>query len=74
MGEASLGDLFPRLFRLSLDKDSKVSDNGEWRNGSWEWNWRWRRNLFDRKKVLFDNLSDLINRYQLQQFVEDYWQ
>lgn len=42
-GGARLRDLFPRLYRLSLDKEARVVSMGEWVEGRWEWRWRWRR-------------------------------
>lgn len=38
---------FPRLFNLSLQKNSFVYQMGIWVDGSWSWNLRWRKSLYD---------------------------
>lgn len=41
VGENSLKSSFSRLFRLSLQQETKVSEMGSWVNDVWEWNFRW---------------------------------
>ena len=39
--------IFPRLFAISIQKYSKISQMGEWNGNSWVWSLQWRRLLFD---------------------------
>lgn len=46
---------------------------GSWERGVWEWKWQWRRQLFDREKLLINNLKELIANYQLKESETDSW-
>lgn len=46
VGEEPLKLIFPRLYNLSQDKEGRVGEMGEWKEGVWRWKWRWRRNFF----------------------------
>ncbi|MCH91649.1 putative non-LTR retroelement reverse transcriptase, partial [Trifolium medium] len=37
---------YSRLFQVSQQCHSKVSEMGNWVNGEWTWDFMWRRNLF----------------------------
>ncbi|KAE9589510.1 putative RNA-directed DNA polymerase [Lupinus albus] len=52
VGNQSLKMVFPRLFRLAVDQNSWVGDNGFWRDDVWIWKILWRRNLFGRNESL----------------------
>ena len=39
--------IFPRLFAISLQKQSKISQMGEWIGNSWVWRLQWRHQLYD---------------------------
>ena len=39
--------VFPRLFALSLQKNLRVSQMGNWHESSWSWNLIWRRHLYE---------------------------
>jgi len=47
VGSGALKSVFPRLFSLSLSKDSKVAELRAWSNGLWVWTFAWRRSLFE---------------------------
>jgi len=47
VGSRALKSVFPRLFSLSLSKESKVTELGAWNNGLWVWTFAWRRSLFE---------------------------
>lgn len=40
VGDSCLKDLFPRLYRLSCQKMSSVSEMGCWVEGQWKWDLR----------------------------------
>ena len=42
-----LKELFPRLFAISLQKNSHISQMGEWNDSSWLWRLLRRRALYD---------------------------
>ena len=42
-----LKGIFPRLFSISLQKNSQISHMGEWFGNSWVWNLQWLRLLYD---------------------------
>ena len=42
-----LKTIFPRLFAVSLQKQSKISQMGEWIDSSWVWRLQWRRPLYE---------------------------
>lgn len=73
VGEGVLKNLFPRLFQLSLDRDSNISSMGTWVEGEWRWEWKWRRNLFDRELNTFNQFLSLINRLPVREGAEDGW-
>ncbi|KAK2397838.1 hypothetical protein QL285_059374 [Trifolium repens] len=46
LGDQSLENRFPRLFGISLQKQSLVCEVGRWESDIWIWNFEWRRNFF----------------------------
>ena len=38
---------FPRLYAISLQKQSFISQMGKWNDESWAWDLRWRRTLYE---------------------------
>lgn len=62
VGERCLKDLFPRLYRLSCHKESRVSEMGSWVEGVWKWDLQWSRVLSSRNIDLLENLLALIGR------------
>ncbi|KAE9592429.1 hypothetical protein Lalb_Chr19g0129201 [Lupinus albus] len=73
VGNQSLNMVFPRLFRLALDQNSRVGGNGSWRDDVGAWNVLWRRNLFGRQESLTQNLYDLIHHHSCKRDVLDRW-
>ncbi|CAJ2675195.1 unnamed protein product [Trifolium pratense] len=61
VGNSTLASLFPRLFSISIDKQSMVSDLGECVNGAWQWNLIWRRRIFEWEKELVEQLFQLLH-------------
>jgi mannosylglycoprotein endo-beta-mannosidase len=63
---------FPRLFGISIQKDSLISDIGSWVDGVWRWDLRWRRAFFAWEETLLDELLMLLTRVNLKD-EEDRW-
>jgi hypothetical protein len=63
---------FPRLFGISTQKDSLISDMGSWVDGVWRWDLRWRRAFFAWEETLLDELLMLLTRVNLKD-EEDRW-
>lgn len=61
IGRESLDILFPRLFQVSSQRDSTVSDMGEWRNGSWCWRLTCQRNLLLWETEVCNSLMQLLS-------------
>lgn len=70
VGGVCLKVLFPRLYRLSLDREARVESMGVWVEGRWEW--RWRRTLLDRESYMLNELIDVIGRVPIKYGVEDF--
>lgn len=45
-GVQSLKDAFLRLYLLSNEKQSRLSDLGWWEGELWKWKWSWIRPFF----------------------------
>ncbi|KAF1865944.1 hypothetical protein Lal_00041725, partial [Lupinus albus] len=73
VGNQSLRMVFLRLFRLAINQNSWVGDNGFWRDVVWIWKILWRRNLFGRNESLAQNLDDLIHRHSCKRDILDSW-
>lgn len=73
VGDRCLRDTFPRLYRLSLQKDARVSEMGSWVDGVWNGDFRWGRILSNRNKDLFDGLVNLIGRSSPTHSGSDFW-
>lgn len=58
--EESFKSKFPRLFRLSSQKNCKVSDMGSWGSLGWVWNLQWVREVSSRNRDLLDLLLAII--------------
>jgi hypothetical protein len=56
LGDQSLENRFPRLFGISLLKDSLVCEAGRWENGTWKWVLEWRRQFFAWEEDLLQEL------------------
>ena len=39
--------IFPRLFAISIQRNSQISQIGEWVENSWVWRLQWRRPLYE---------------------------
>ncbi|KAF1877282.1 hypothetical protein Lal_00012053, partial [Lupinus albus] len=73
VGNQSLKLVFPRLFRLASNNQSRVCDNGVWRDDVWKWDIVWRRSLFGRDESLAKNLYDLIHNHSCKRSSLDRW-
>ncbi|KAL6557468.1 hypothetical protein OROMI_017818 [Orobanche minor] len=73
IGSESLKSAFPRLYRLSLGRESFIAGMGEWVGGEWVWKWEWRRNLFGREESSFNNLLALLTSCRLSEHTNDRW-
>ncbi|XP_068472346.1 uncharacterized protein [Phaseolus vulgaris] len=65
--------VFPRLFSLSLAKDTKVVELGNWIDGVWVWHFVWRRSFFEWEKPLEEQLVQLLQGAKLELGKEDCW-
>ena len=57
-----LKEKFPRLFSVSLQKQSYIYQMGEWAENSWVWRLYWRRELYDWEQEDAHTLQDLVER------------
>jgi hypothetical protein len=62
IGDAPLSEVFPRLFSLSIQKDSKVSDLVEVEGDTRRWHFNWRRNPFHWEEDLVLRLQEIVER------------
>ncbi|GAU44350.1 hypothetical protein TSUD_129240 [Trifolium subterraneum] len=72
IGEAPLLEVFPRLYSLSIHKDSMVRDFYVQEGGGWRWSFSWRRNLFQWEEDLVTRLREMVEPVPLS-LEEDYW-
>ncbi|MCI18150.1 RNA-directed DNA polymerase (Reverse transcriptase), partial [Trifolium medium] len=59
-GNLSLGERFPRLFSISLQKDAMVSNFWVEKEGVWGWEFDWRRRLFAWEDELLRELREVL--------------
>lgn len=52
---------YPRIFALSLNKNSKVGELGSFHNGKWQWDLGLRRSLFDWEISKYNELLAALN-------------
>ena len=66
---------FPRLFALSLQKNSLISMMGDWIEGIWAWNLRWCRTLYEWENDELQTLKTLIEASRPNMDMDDgvYW-
>ena len=57
-----LKNIFPRLFAISLQKHSRISQMGDWIGSSWVWGLQWRRHLFDWENEDVQALQHIIHQ------------
>ncbi|KAL6566436.1 hypothetical protein OROGR_002051 [Orobanche gracilis] len=72
-GDESLQKSFHRLFTVAVDKEAKISDMGEWREGEWYWNFQWRRSLFQWELQQLDTLTNRIKDSKPLLDKDDWW-
>ncbi|GKU93830.1 hypothetical protein SLEP1_g7393 [Rubroshorea leprosula] len=73
-GEGCLANKFPRLYTLSIGKESTCNQMGKNINGSWEWNLVWRRKLFDWEAEEAKQLQRMIADVKISQGKPDAWE
>lgn len=66
-----LKNYFGRLFCLSNQKQSRVSEVGEWIGTRWTWKLEWRRELFEWEKELLQQLHNVLNKNEPMRGIED---
>ncbi|GAU51692.1 hypothetical protein TSUD_415060 [Trifolium subterraneum] len=74
VGGESLYKLFDRLYDISLDKDSLVSDMLIVEEGVRRIKWRWRRNLFQWENELVEVCNSLVMGVERKEEEADSWQ
>ncbi|GKV40811.1 hypothetical protein SLEP1_g48412 [Rubroshorea leprosula] len=74
IGNQSLANQFPTLFRVSSGKEDRICKMGKWRDGKWEWSVQWRRSLFEWEKDNWSKLQALLDNTQPVQEQKDRWE
>ncbi|KAK7261161.1 hypothetical protein RIF29_27466 [Crotalaria pallida] len=73
VGDKPLNVIFPRLFRLAVNKDALVKDCGFWVRDYWCWTIAWRREPFSQEEQLIGELNTMIQQKAGRLGVEDSW-
>ena len=68
-----LKDQFPKLFRVSSQRELRVAEVGSWTENGWVWNMSWRRHLFDNELQLASKFIDQIHATRLNINLKDTW-
>ncbi|KAE8729083.1 Ubiquitin-activating enzyme E1 1 [Hibiscus syriacus] len=68
-----LKEVFPRLFVLSVNKNGKLKEFGEFKSSVWCWHVQLRRSLSDWELVQFCDLMTLIHNIPLSKDLSDGW-
>ncbi|XP_057532930.1 uncharacterized protein LOC130810822 [Amaranthus tricolor] len=66
-----LKSIFPRLFAISLQKNSEISHMGEWAGSTWCWKLDWRRPLYDWESEEVRVLHQIIAQNGPKRYRED---
>jgi hypothetical protein len=72
VGMTPLCDIFPRLFKVSLQSEFLIKDMGEWSNDIWHWKLEWRRSFFNWEEESLSELMELITPAPITK-EEDSW-
>ena len=62
---------FPRLYTISLQKNLKVSQMGEWQDDVWSWHLTWRRNLLEWEREEVQRIRIIIQQIIPDRGTED---
>ncbi|XP_057808482.1 uncharacterized protein LOC131022959 [Salvia miltiorrhiza] len=73
VGAKTLGDLFPRLFRISDNQGGSIKTMGDWFDGVWEWKIGWNRELRGREHDCYSNLLAILSNVEIFAGKEDGW-
>lgn len=73
VGNARLKDSFPRLFNLSVNKNCKIVETGDWVGENWRWRWNWTRALFSWGEALLQQFQDCLLQVSPVRHVVDSW-
>jgi hypothetical protein len=65
IGDKTLGEAFPRLYSISIQKEGAVRDMAEGMGVGLEWNFLWRRSLFSWEVDLVSRLRDILRSVKL---------
>ncbi|GKV32128.1 hypothetical protein SLEP1_g40757 [Rubroshorea leprosula] len=68
-----LANAFPRLYMLSIGKESSIQEMGSWKGETWSWNFEWRRSLFSWEVESLQDLKQWINMTEFLKDKEDTW-
>nr|KYP66769.1 hypothetical protein KK1_013079 [Cajanus cajan] len=72
VGGVALREVFPRLFFVAANKESKISENGRFVEGVWMWDFQWRRQIiFQREETMICELIGFIGDVQLGLYMPD---
>ncbi|MCH79404.1 LINE-1 reverse transcriptase like [Trifolium medium] len=73
LGEYTLSEAFPRLFSLSIHKETYITDMVVVNGGRNLWNFIWRRRLFTWEEDLVGQLQDRLLDVQLSTEADSWW-
>ena len=71
VGEMRLMQRFPRLYAISLQRQTSIADCGLWDGGRWHWSLLWRREFFQWELDLFNQFQQVLEQAQLTENQED---
>ena len=64
-------DLFPRLYSISLQERTPISEYGVWDGSNWIWKFECRRQFFQWELDYFMELQGVLNQSQINRERED---
>ena len=73
LGQATLRELFPRLYSVSIMKEWHSAEFGYWTEDRWEWKLQWRRDLFVWDMTMQNEMLTILAEVNMQREVQDRW-
>ncbi|XP_071718479.1 uncharacterized protein [Rutidosis leptorrhynchoides] len=72
-GGIKLRELFPRLYRLEINKEAVIADRVHFSSRSLQYNWEWRRNPSGRTSGELESLQAMLSQFQFDGNRPDGW-
>jgi len=73
VGCGALKSVFPRLYSLSISRNSKTVEFEDWVSVGWVWHVPWRMRLFEWEKPLKSHLLQELQGMKSDMEIEDTW-